>query len=170
MLRRNVAENRRPNISVVETLAGPAADPAVSFYRAPTHKFGMGSIGPQFGSPIVIPQRPLDDVFDELGLEKIDVVKLDIEGAEFGALRGLSRRLDGRGAPALVFEFTDWAEARIAGQTPGDSQRYLMSQGYRLFRIGHKRPLERPLTVGSAMILALPQGSTAYHLAAKVRA
>ena len=102
---------------------------------------------------------------------KVILVKLDIEGAEFGALRGLGRRLERKDAPAVIFEFADWAEARIADQTPGDSQRYLMSRGYHLFRLGHKDalevPLERALTTGSAMILALPRRLVPSHMPRK---
>jgi FkbM family methyltransferase len=90
----NVTENGRSNISIIHCLAGPIDDPQVSFYRAPTAKFGMGSIGPQFeASPVKLPQRPLDAILDELAIENVDIVKLDIEGAELGALQGLIRRL-----------------------------------------------------------------------------
>jgi FkbM family methyltransferase len=161
ILRRNVMENGRSNITMVECLAGPAAHVAVPFYRAPAHKFGMGSVGPQFGGPpIVLKQRALDDVLDELGIAHVDVMKLDIEGAEFGALRGLMRRLTNARPPAIVFEFVDWAEARIPGQSPGEAQAFLISLGYRLFRLARGGApgvaLGRPLTAGSAMILALP--------------
>jgi FkbM family methyltransferase len=161
LLRRNVTENGRSNIRIIDCLAGPIDDPQVSFYRAPTVKFGMGSVGPQFGAePVTLTQRPLDVVLDELAIDNVDVVKLDIEGAEFGALQGLSRRLTSLRPPAIVFEFVDWAETRIAGQAAGSAQQFLLSLGYRLFRLAcGGRPgerLGRPVTVGSTMILALP--------------
>jgi FkbM family methyltransferase len=160
-LQRNVAENQRWNVRVVRCLAGPIDDRQVSFYRAPAANFGMGSIGPQFDTPpVTLVQRPLDDVLDELSVDDIDVVKLDIEGAEFGALQGLRRRLTGPRSPAIVFEFIDWAETRIAGQAAGNAQRFLLSFGYSLFRLARGgRPGERiecPVTTGYAMILALP--------------
>ena len=161
LLRRNVDENRRSNIDIVDCLAGPIYDPEVSFYRAPTAHFGMGSIGPQFGSPpLTLMQRPLDDVLDELRIDKVDAVKLDIEGAELGALQGLRQRLTSPPLPAIVFEFVDWAETRIDGQLAGSSQDFLLGLGYRLYRLARGgRPgerLKRPITAGSTMILALP--------------
>jgi FkbM family methyltransferase len=161
LLRRNVAENGRSNIGIIHCLAGPIDDPQVSFYRAPVAKFGMGSIGPQFdASPVKLTQRPLDDILDELAIENVDVMKLDIEGAELGALQGLSRRLRSLNPPAIVFEFMDWAETRIDGQPAGSAQQFLLSLGYGLFRlVPGGRPgerLERPVTAGSTMILALP--------------
>jgi FkbM family methyltransferase len=161
LLQRNVAESGRSNISVIHCLAGPIHDAQVSFYSAPRTKFGMGSIGPQFGaSPVSLAQRPLDDILDELAIDNIDVVKLDVEGAEFGALRGLSRRLTSLHPPAIVFEFADWAETRIAGQAAGTAQEFLFALGYRLFQLGPGgragEQSERPVTTGSRMILALP--------------
>jgi FkbM family methyltransferase len=160
VLRRNVADNKRSNIRTVECVAGPVRS-QVAFYRAPIHKFGMGSIGPQFGGlPLRLRQRPLDDLLDELVIDDVDIVKLDVEGSELGVLRGLAFRLGGPRPPAIVFEFADWAEARIAGQLPGDAQAYLLSIGYRLFRVvaggSPGAVLEAPLTSGSAMILAIP--------------
>jgi FkbM family methyltransferase len=165
LLRRNVTENGRSNISVVHCLAGPIDDPQASFYRSPATHFGMGSIGPQFwASPTQLPQRPLDEVLDELAIPNVDVVKLDIEGAEFGALQGLGKRLTSLRPPVIVFEFADWAETRIAGQAAGSAQEFLLSLGYSLFRLarGGKagERLVRPITIGFDMIVALPSVRT----------
>ena len=42
LLRRNVTDNKRSNISIVNRLAGPVDKPRVSFYRAPTAKIRDG--------------------------------------------------------------------------------------------------------------------------------
>jgi FkbM family methyltransferase len=161
VLRRNAAANAGPNVHVEGCLVGASAIDAVPFYLAPTHSFGMGSVGPQFdATPILLRQRTLDDILDELGIEFVDRVKIDIEGAELGALAGLSRRLKGPRAPVVVFEFNDWAEARIPGQAPGDAQRLLTSLGYRLHLLGSHGAfgpeLAEPLLAGGAMIVAHP--------------
>ena len=110
-------------------------------------------------------QRPLDDVLDELSINDIDVVKLDIEGSEFGALQGLLRRLKRPRPPAIVFEFIDWAETRIPGQAAGSAQQFLLSLGYSLFLLARGgKPGERincPVTTGNIMILALPSSAFA---------
>jgi FkbM family methyltransferase len=70
LLRRNVAENGRSNVRIIHCLAGPFDDPQIPFYRAPAAKFGMGSVGPQFGAaPITLTQHPLDEVLDELAID-----------------------------------------------------------------------------------------------------
>ena len=83
-----------------------------------------------------------------------------MEGAELGALSGLQRRCRGKEPPTIVFEFSDWAEARIPGQAPGDAQALLLSLTYRLFRLGAGgkagAAIEHPLRQGAAMIVAVP--------------
>jgi FkbM family methyltransferase len=160
LLQWNIMNNGRSNVTVVKCVAGPAKGEK-SFYPAPAEKFGMGSLGPQFGAtPVILQQCALDEVLDELAVGNVDVVKLDIEGAEFGALHGLGRRLRSNKPPIIILEFTDWAETRIDGQAAGDAQQFLLRLRYRLFRLSYRGmpgvPITRPVTTGSAMILALP--------------
>ena len=161
ILRRNVTENARANIEIVECLAGRESAESVKFYRAPVHKFGMGSIGSHFDGQIIeLRQQALDDVFDDLNVMSINVLKIDVEGAELGTLRGLERHLKNKPRPTVVFEFADWAEAKIHQQSPGDAQAYLLSLGYRLFTLppdgSRGVALNDPIRAGGAMILAVP--------------
>jgi hypothetical protein len=146
------------NIEVVQCIAGEC-DSVAEFHRTPPDKFGAGSLGPQSGTTALsLAQRSLDDILDALEVKDVDVVKLDIEGSELGALRGLRRRLQSPRPPAIVFEFHDWAESRIPGQTAGDAQRLLCSLGYRLYsleRYGVMKDIPSPLNTGTAEIVAL---------------
>ena len=121
----------------------------------------MGSLGPQFGaSPITLKQRSLDVLLTEMGIHQVAVIKIDVEGAEIGVLRGAQRLLASERPPVIVFEFADWAEERILGQQPGDAQALLLSNGYRLFHIesGGKtgREISDPVRRGFGMFVALP--------------
>lgn len=159
ILRSNVADNALPNVTVVECLAGPCSKEAVWFYTAPLSKFGMGSIGPQFDlPPLLLKQVALDQLLDDMGIDHIDVMKLDVEGSELGVLQGLTRRLTGSRSLKVLFEFNDWAEERIEGQVPGATQAFLHSLGYRTFQLGRRgetvAPVDQPLSTGSAMLLS----------------
>jgi FkbM family methyltransferase len=48
---------------------------------------------------------PLDDVLHSVGITRVDVVKMDIEGAELGALRGLQRTIQNSPQLRLFMEF-----------------------------------------------------------------
>jgi FkbM family methyltransferase len=159
ILRRNVAYNALPNVTVAECLAGPCSKEAVRFYTAPIGKFGMGSIGPQFDyPPVFLRQVALDKLLDDMGIGHVDVMKLDVEGSELGVLQGLTRRLAGSKSLKILFEFSDWAEERIEGQVAGAAQTFLHSLGYQTFQLGHRgqtgAPLDQPLSTGSAMLLS----------------
>jgi FkbM family methyltransferase len=157
----NVNRNDCGHVRVVPCIAGPADDQRVPFYPAPNDRFGMGSLGPQFGAdPIMLTQSSLDALVEKWSLAEIDVIKIDVEGAELGVLQGAQRLLASKRPPVIVFEFADWAEGRIPGQQAGDSQAALFASGYRLFslepgaRIGAE--LFTPLRGGTSMLLALP--------------
>ncbi|MGJ3241326.1 MAG: FkbM family methyltransferase [Anaerolineae bacterium] len=48
---------------------------------------------------------PVDDLLAELGISKVDVIKMDIEGAEMGALRGMKQLIAHSPGLALVMEY-----------------------------------------------------------------
>lgn len=48
---------------------------------------------------------PLDDLLGEQGISRVDLVKMDIEGAEMGALRGMTRTIQQSPDLALVMEY-----------------------------------------------------------------
>src|SRR5262249_42858830 len=139
LLQDNVNRNACGRAQVVACVAGATDGQLVAFYPAPEDQFGMGSLGPQFhNAPIMLEQRSLDAMLAEMDIHRVDVIKIDVEGAELGVLQGAQRLLASERPPAIVFEFADWAEARIPGQQPGDAQAALLASGYRIFRLESK--------------------------------
>lgn len=53
--------------------------------------------------------RPIDDCLAELGIQQVDVVKLDIEGAEIGALRGMRRTIASSPRLTMIMEYNPQA-------------------------------------------------------------
>ena len=62
---------------------------------------GEGESDVLFSGTVDVPALPIDDMVAELGLERIDIVKMDIEGAEPQALSGARQTL-ARFGPALA--------------------------------------------------------------------
>ena len=86
---------------------------------------------------LTFPTTTVDRYLDEQGIERVELIMLDIEGAELNALRGAEGQLTlapGR-APNLVFEvhrsYVDWT----GGLQNTEPLKYLSSFGYTMFAV-----------------------------------
>ena len=126
----------------------------VDFF-SPKDKFGKGSMAPVFTTEaITIETITLDQLTNLNKGRSIDFIKVDVEGFEGMAFKGGSEVLSGSHAPAILFEFVDWAE-QLAGETPGNAQGLLLNYGYKLYLFDHGKigtQLKNPVTKGSYMI------------------
>ena len=84
-------------------------------------------------SATTVPCTTLDVYTHERAIGRVDLIKIDIEGAEPAALSGATNLLAGPDAPVLVCEFSDPAAAGMGHTTQSLRQR-LEELGYRLFR------------------------------------
>jgi len=72
--------------------------------------------------------RPLDAIIEESGLARVDVVKIDVEGAELLVLKGAKQALS-RYSPVLIVEIID-RQLRAMGTSAAEVEEYLRSLGY----------------------------------------
>lgn len=133
LLSRNMAHNGHQNVTVLQAAAGAASGEAVLWHSATN--MGRHSLTPELvpariGSTRVRLHR-LDDLCTTgSGFERVDLVKVDAEGAEAAVLRGgvgLLRRC----RPALWLEFWPDGLGR-SGHSPADLLRDLRRWGYAL--------------------------------------
>jgi hypothetical protein len=104
-----------------------------------------------------VPVRRLDDVLDELGILRVDVIKLDIEGAEWIALRGAVNTL-ARCRPTLILEIGR-ETCQAAGYEPEALVEWLTSMNYRIEKIidgGKTLPINPALLDDFQNIVAYP--------------
>jgi FkbM family methyltransferase len=88
---------------------------------------------------ISVPTATVDGLLDRRGWDTVDVIKMDIEGAEAAALRGMRRLLARRQRPAIVFECNGTMLPRQASSTHALKQT-IAALGYELLLIDHLRP------------------------------
>ena len=83
---------------------------------------------------IAVPVQTLDAYCVEYGLEQVDFIKIDIEGAELLAFKGAKSLLSQAAgiAPAIYFEFTERL-MRPFGYRSADVLEYLVAHGYTVF-------------------------------------
>lgn len=158
-LEQNIALNEFKNVRLMRCAAANCDGETAPFYEAPVDKFGMGSLGAQFhNSPVPVLCRTLDHILNEQQIEKVDVMKVDVEGFEAAVFEGAEKLLASDTAPLILFEFCDWAENRLPGGRVGDAQRLLRRWGYRIWRLKDivqgRSPLQNVVTTGFDMLVA----------------
>jgi FkbM family methyltransferase len=123
-LAKDIGLNRCDN-EIGEECVASDHDGTCEFYEAPVEKFGMGSVGPQFGvAPLRLRAARLDSLAEQYHLDRVDVIRVDVEGYEAAVFRGAQDILHAPNPPLIAFEFCDWAEegipeARVGGCSAG---------------------------------------------------
>src|SRR5206468_12148583 len=78
--------------------------------------------------------RPFDSVIESLSLDRLDLIKIDIQGFEQRVLQGMAGVLR-RFSPAIVFQYEVWTWS-LSGSHWSVVESLFFGGGYRLWRIG----------------------------------
>jgi FkbM family methyltransferase len=146
--RANVALNGLRNVTVVHAAAGAAPGHArlAMPSRGNRGEFTLGHSDADLTIDVTV--RTLSDIAAEAGIERLDVMKMDIEGSEDAALRGAGALLE-RFRPTLLVELNDAALTGCDASSGMVKQR-LHDAGYVGARIAARR-LE-PLAIGTTHV------------------
>jgi FkbM family methyltransferase len=110
-LQHNVTRNRLGNVTIVPSAVGSLEGTAALQIASGVHS-GHNTLGSLVydDAPAVgiehVPVERLDVVMDRLAIAKIDVIKIDVEGAEMHVLEGARRTLSSH-RPVLMVEAND---------------------------------------------------------------
>jgi FkbM family methyltransferase len=86
---------------------------------------------------VTVAVRRLDDVIAEAGLQRLDVVKIDVQGYEYRTLQGMPEAIR-RFAPAIIFEYEGWAW-QLAGSSFEETAAWFQKMDYAFWRIDARR-------------------------------
>ncbi len=103
--------------------------------------FGYDSVKAQ-GKEWVHVER-LDDVVKQAGLKRVDLIKMDIEGAEFFALQGAAEVLN-QFHPIVLLELSD-KSLKNQGCSSEQVWNFLTQMGYRIYGFGDDTGLPVPV-------------------------
>jgi len=134
-LLRNVAINSLSNVHLLRNAVSDACSD-VDLLIADDEWSGHNTLGAfAYDTPLAIKERVracrLDDIVSREGLSRVDIIKLDIEGAELRALKGASKILE-RFRPLLLLELADRA-LRHQGGSSSQIWDFCRQKGYRIF-------------------------------------
>ncbi len=151
ILERNFAMNDLPQVQLVyaAAAAGSGVLPLISFDEH-HNNWGISRIaaGSERGSvSYEVPARGLDDLLDEAGVDAVDLVKMDIEGAEALALAGMAAGLRSGRYRCLLLELHP-SQLSEQGTSPVAIIEGLLELGYRGWLIAHSAAAVRRAAYG----------------------
>ncbi len=93
-----------------------------------------GSLSPVFTDKVTyVDTIKLDTLLNELGIQQVDMIKIDGEVFEYHVFKGAESLLSFKDAPDIIFEFVDWADESAGGIGVGSTQKLLVEKGHRIF-------------------------------------
>lgn len=92
------------------------------------------------GESIIVPVFTLDG----LSLPNVDVLKVDVEGAEYRVLRGGEALLT-RSRPAIISEFSIEMTTRVSGVSPADYLNWIDGMGYNIYVLDRRSSEAMPV-------------------------
>lgn len=90
---------------------------------------------PSQGGPVEIPITTLDQYCSEREIGRIDLLKIDVEGAELMVLRGAEKMIE-MVSPLIIAELHK-RESRRFGYTVAETIQFLSDAGYSLYRVNY---------------------------------
>jgi FkbM family methyltransferase len=133
-LRSNISRNGFDTIIEVRALAAGRQSGSMEFDLGPMEQTGWGGVvlSANSSSTVSVPVVRLDE---SLSAEHfIDVMKIDIEGADTWALTGAERLLRDKRIGRIFYE-ENKTRMRELGISPGMAESFLRSLGYRVLRL-----------------------------------
>ena len=83
---------------------------------------------------VQVPAITVDELLRRVGCERVDFIKMDIEGAEVMAVRGMKQLLAAADAPPVLYEANGYTLGSY-GQTPRDLKAAFEELGYRNYLV-----------------------------------
>jgi FkbM family methyltransferase len=119
----NIAAAQATNIETMNLAVGESAG-TLEFFSSPWFSAGSFVKKETFGASLhqgstKVQAERIDDIVERLGLDRLDLIKIDIEGHELPALHG-ARETIRRFRPAIVVEMNFFTITSLANTMPTD--------------------------------------------------
>lgn len=142
----NLALNRLPHVTALHIAAGAEeGEVKLEGYDEAQDNWGISRVrgsAQASSQAIAVKARPMDAVLDELGVARVQLVKMDIEGAEVFALAGMRRGLQAHRYERILLELHP-PQLQEHGHAPAELTRMLTEAGYRGWAVDHSAETTR---------------------------
>lgn len=143
LLRQNISTNGLTNVTVIDRAVSNkcgVAEFAISRDGAMNSLARNRHPGQQIVCWKKVETTTLDGVVKEFGINNVDLVKVDVEGAEQLVLEGAQRLLSASEAPKVICEFCDVTASGFSASTV-ELRNGFEQLGYELFSLSGSGPL-----------------------------
>jgi len=134
ILRQNIALNHFSNVSAFQVALTHASGKAWLYYGWDPvgNSLGMDPLCGEGGEEVQT--ESLDNLLEQNRIGHVDVIKVDVEGAEELVLRGATRTLT-TNSPVVIFEYNPGCSVRL-GLSPCGARDFLEGLGYEFVVLG----------------------------------
>jgi FkbM family methyltransferase len=151
VLQRTVALNDFSWVQAIHVAASDTPGELVlRGYSESEENWGISSVaGPETATSFKVPARPLDAILDDAGIGAVDLMKMDIAGAEWLALQGAGIGIRSGRYRRILLELHP-EQLRTLGHSASVVVRFLQSCGYTAWAIDHSIATTRAVAYGKA--------------------
>jgi FkbM family methyltransferase len=136
-LQQNVAANRAPNAICIRKAAAAESGTLKLYVNRDNRGDNRLYANDLCDSFVQVEVATVDGMLEDCGVEKVDLVKIDVQGYEGHVLRGMRQTIQRSGGLILLTEFWPFG-LRSAGTSPEDLLMELEQAGLRLYELTGK--------------------------------
>ena len=137
ILKKNAKLNNYKNIILEQKAVGDKHGRTTLYQSDHPGKHRIFPQTEQAKSQVQVELTNLDNYFDSDMIDKINFIKIDVEGMEFGVLKGMKNILKNNKNIKILFEFVP-KDTIEAGFIPIELLNYLKSNGFKLYCMDEK--------------------------------
>lgn len=133
LLKQNVKQNSLSNVTLLQLALSDQNDTAI-INMVKNGNFGASSFDKRVTETeaVSVKRRRGDDLLADMGVERVDLVKIDVEAHELYVLRGLLNTLQ-RHRPIITME---WNDTLTIERLSGSPELQFMMENYQIFVLG----------------------------------
>ncbi|PIY08182.1 MAG: hypothetical protein COZ18_13590 [Flexibacter sp. CG_4_10_14_3_um_filter_32_15] len=155
-LEKNVALNRATQIEVLPYALSDFSGTSTMNINPKDENQGTASLSENGNTEIQV--RKGDDLLNEMKIERLDFIKIDVEGFEYQVLRGLKENIQ-RFRSSIVFEYDNYYAKERGEKSYADFYQFFDELNYTLFGVNEigGELLNKNSQKIEANVLAIPQ-------------